>query len=847
MVWLAVEDRLVAAPSTRPVTPAAPTTPRELSVPGLAGAARPAGHRPRRTGARRGPAASRARDRPGRRRGDRGRPQAPAGTSRTGPARCCARCSTGSNGAARPRQADELADELQRSAGSSAGPATSSVAGWSGSSRTPPQAAWSPCGTGCRVPATEAWPPGAPPGGLSRPGPDGPAWNCWNGSRAIARGVCPSVLRDRVRLCRAGGLIADLPGGAAGAGRGPAPRLGRSSRGSTTWPRRRCGLLAARPRRSCCAAGAQCGPAVSQVEDPGSADAGALRGRKRFAIDAERLDAPRRHRRAHRHRHRARSRWTAGSERLGPLVGAGDDGGWDVTGAQAVPPRAAASRYCRRCSTTPAARAGPGARRRAVAGRWPLAAAAGGRVGGRGQRVPPAGRGDGRGPGRGDRLRSQDGPAARTVAVACAAAGDQCCSRPRTGPVETGPAGVAPRQRGPRPSWQGGRHRRGRDGGSAVLSAGFLLPGPRLRSRCGRGCEGRRHRRAAGARSGCCSARWAATVVIATDAGADHEVLLVALGIPGLTLGDPAEAPVALPFWFARAAWIAVAAAAPGHRRHRARAQAAEAAVRPRRLAVTLVAALAGNAVCALHAVLTAATGAGRWRGVRLAPGSQWPPEFLPLPAGWAGWTACCTARSRPVQRPGGGVTALSRASTAEGSRPRQVAEGVGAGAGASVLPADRVPAVAGPHVRHSRRAGRTGGRHRAGAGRGRQGRRGLGRLAVDRRPRKDCWASGAPCLPDIAAGLGVVLHADRSAINWNASCGRRWPTGERIRGGRSGTPSPRWTPSGAGSKSGTCTTAPRTTSSPLGNSARPGGAPGPPGEREQAGPPRRAARGRST
>ncbi|NIB32995.1 hypothetical protein HBB16_16725 [Pseudonocardia sp. MCCB 268] len=147
-----------------------------------------------------------------------------------------------------------------------------------------------------------------------------------------------------------------------------------------------------------------------------------------------------------------------------------------------------------------------------------------------------------------------------------------------------------------------------------------------------------------------------------------------------------------------------------------------------------------------------------------------------------------------------------------------------------------RTPGRGWPHRRTAPRAGADRGSGRA--------TRSSASSPSTARPRKDCWASGAPCCRiNIAAGLGVVLHANRSAIELErASCGRAGPRGSGSRR-PGGTPSPGWTPSGAGSSGDLHDGAQHRPRHPPRLSPAWWSTWSPPGNGSRPGPPRRAAR----
>ncbi|MBP2365567.1 sensor histidine kinase [Pseudonocardia parietis] len=375
------------------------------------------------------------------------------------------------------------------------------------------------------------------------------------------------------------------------------------------------------------------------------------------------------------------------------------------------------------------------------------------------------------------------------VTVACAAAVGAMLLFPAPGPGRTGGAGGAAVAAGIVAVVLGvaGTATAGTATG-CVLFCGFLLPTAglvALRSRLRAGVTGRPR-----ARIRLLLCALAATLVVAA-ALAVVTALLVALDRPGLRLGDPAGPPVALLFWFARVAPTAVAGAALLAAGTGPRVRAAQ-HLFGRALAVTLVAAVAGGTVAVLCNALTVA-GTGPVGAATLAalPVAA---TFLPLYL----WTEAFVDRLLHGSRPTpytvlAGVTALSRATTTDGPDLDRVAEGVGRGLGATTCRLtvyrtglrDRTYAWSAPGAPEVPRAPATTDGDTLVRVPVRQGDEQLGEIAVDRDAVQGLRGEWRNLLPDIADSLGVVLHANRSAIELERQLRAALAHGERIAAAR--------------------------------------------------------------
>ena len=260
--------------------------------------------------------------------------------------------------------------------------------------------------------------------------------------------------------------------------------------------------------------------------------------------------------------------------------------------------------------------------------------------------------------------------------------------------------------------------------------------------------------------------------------------LLVALDRPGLTL-EPGGPPIALLFWFARVAATALGAAALLASGSGPRVRTAQ-HVFGRALAVTLVAAVAGGVLAALVAVLSAA-GAGPVGAVALA-GLPVAVAFRPLYL----WTEVFADRLLHGTRPTpysvlAGVTALSHAPASDAPDLDRVAEGVGRGLGATTcrLTVYRTGLRDRTYTWSDPRTGRAADGDALVRVPVRQGEEELGEIAVDREVAQGLRGDWRNLLPDIADSLGVVLHANRSAIELERQLRAALAHGERIAAAR--------------------------------------------------------------
>ncbi|SFM59145.1 Histidine kinase-, DNA gyrase B-, and HSP90-like ATPase [Pseudonocardia ammonioxydans] len=314
-----------------------------------------------------------------------------------------------------------------------------------------------------------------------------------------------------------------------------------------------------------------------------------------------------------------------------------------------------------------------------------------------------------------------------------------------------------------------------------VVFFGFLLPTTglvALRARLRAGADS-----ASRARVRLLLCASAATLVIAVVLML-VTALLVALDRPGLTL-EPGGPPVALLFWFARVAATALGAAALLASGSGPRVRTAQ-HVFGRALAVTLVAAVAGGTLAALVAVLSAA-GAGPVGAVALA-GLPVAVAFRPLYL----WTEAFADRLLHGTRPTpysvlAGVTALSHAPASDAPDLDRVAEGVGRGLGATTcrLTVYRTGLRDRTYTWSDPQAGRAADGDALVRVPVRQGEEELGEIAVDREAAQGLRGDWRNLLPDIADSLGVVLHANRSAIELERQLRAALAHGERIAAAR--------------------------------------------------------------
>ena len=266
-------------------------------------------------------------------------------------------------------------------------------------------------------------------------------------------------------------------------------------------------------------------------------------------------------------------------------------------------------------------------------------------------------------------------------------------------------------------------------------------------------------------------------------------VVLAALGAPGLTLIDPtaddgaaAGGPIALLFWFSRAASVAIAAAVLVAATGGSRLWTAE-RVFSRGLAVTGVAALTGGLFATVRAVLggPGATGA---TAVGLAALAAVPVALVvaPLYLRAENLVDRLLYGRRPTPYSAlAGVAALSRATAGDAPDLARAAEAVGRGLGAARCrltvhradlrdrtydwgegPWDDLVTVA---VRH--------------------GDDELGGIGVDRAAVAGLNAQRRHLLTDIADSLGVVLQASRSGVELERQLRTAVAHGERIAAAR--------------------------------------------------------------
>ncbi|MFP5069516.1 ATP-binding protein [Pseudonocardia nantongensis] len=269
-------------------------------------------------------------------------------------------------------------------------------------------------------------------------------------------------------------------------------------------------------------------------------------------------------------------------------------------------------------------------------------------------------------------------------------------------------------------------------------------------------------------------------------------VVLAALHRPGLLLGDPAAPgpgggpPVALLFWFARVGSVALAAAALVAAGTGSRLRTADRWF-GRGLAVTLVAAPAGGVVTVLQ-TLAAEAGTGPVAAAALAAAPV-AVLFLPLYLQVERLVDRLLYGTRPTPYTVlAGVNALSGTSAStDGPDLVRAAEAVGRGLGATVCrltvyrpglrdrtyswTAERAAPLDDPDA-----LVRVPVRQRAEE---------LGEIAVDREAVQGLRGERRHLLPDIADSLGVVLRANRSAIELERQLRAALAHGERIAAAR--------------------------------------------------------------